>query len=213
MYAALLTDARSLVILSSLVKPILVTASLSPWLYTIPFIAIGLISLYFLRSRQVGPINEADDFPGDERKDLKEVIEFSRYAGGHPKIDQLIRPCLIYYESDTLHICKYLDSNRVNVEKIARIPKESILEIRVEDTFNLMKRMTTERWKEAKGHFTGFEKIRDEDIAFLVIDWQRDIDRQLTYFTIESLGNAMELAVKKRNALVRICKPAVLQLV
>jgi hypothetical protein len=148
----------------------------------------------------------------EQNKDLREVVEFSRYSGGHPKISEILKPCLIYYQSEFLHICKYESNNLSSIESVGKIHKESILEIRVEDTFNFMKKMTSDRWTEIKDYFEGLQNFKDEDLAFLIIDWQEGINRFQSIFTVESAGNAMEFAVRKRNAVVRICRPPVLQL-
>jgi len=189
---------------STFIKGIFDKLPFSPWLIIIPVVLIILTFLYFRYSNDEEEVVE--EYHADPQNGLPEGVIFSRYAGGHPKIEEFIQPCLIYYESDKLHICSYSVDQKAYIAEIGAIPRESITEVRVDDSFAILKKITKEQWKKLSPYFRGFDNYRDEDVGFLVIDWHDGKEQQSTYFSIEVPGSAMEYTLRKRNALVGLLR-------
>jgi hypothetical protein len=175
-------------------------AGFSPWLYVVPIALIAFI-VYYRKQRPIEISIEEDDAPA-LKPAVREVVEFNRYAGGHPEINELVYPCLVLFQSGMLQICKYLDANRSEISCVGTIPLESILEIRVEDVFTMKRKMTPESWRISKKHFEGLNHKKGTEVAFTVIEWMKDNEHRSTYLCIED-DFAMEIAVKKRNAVLQ----------
>lgn len=188
--------------LFSSAKAIMDQLSFSPWLFLIPIIGI-IVTYLLLRLRKDQTEIEEELESSAQGSAFIEALEVTRYAGGHPLLNDLVQPCVLSFESESLHLNKYFDEQRNTVVSLVEIPKDSIVELKIEDSFTMMKKMTSERWQQVSKHFQGLENSRDEDVAFLVIVWQYELTDQCTYFSIESPGNAMEYALRKRNTLLK----------
>ena len=191
--------------LFSSVKAIMDQLPFSPWFLIIPIIGVGVIYLIFRIRKQKEEYPIESESPEPVPNNM-EIIEMERYAGGHPLLNDAIQPCILCIQSSVLHLCSYTGESKGTITSLMEIPVDDIIELRIEDSFTMMKKMTSERWKQVSKHFHGLENRRDEDVAFLVVEWQYELSTQQTYFAIESVGNAMEVALRKRNALMKFMR-------
>jgi hypothetical protein len=180
-----------------------------PWLIAVPL--VGIIVIFFRRSKRTySPILE-ETRQTEAKPDCKEVVEFTRYAGGHPDIHEPILPCVVHVKPQIFEICKYINDIKTQVICVGMIPIESIIEIRVEDVFTMKRKITPENWKHSLKYFEDLNDSKGDEIAFIVIEWIRDTEHMFTYFCIVN-ELAMEIAVKKRNAILKKARQATLQL-
>lgn len=184
-------------------------AEFSPWLYVIPFAGIAFI-IYYRKNRSSTQFIEEEDLP-DSQPNFKEVVEFNRYAGGHPEINELVHPCVIQITQGAIQVCKYMDGSRNQVCCVGSIPMDSVTEIRVEDVFTMKRRMTPESWRISRKYFEGLNHKKGNEVAFTVIEWVKDDEHRSTYLCIED-DFAMEIAVKKRNAVLQKTRVQALQM-
>jgi hypothetical protein len=183
-------------------------SSLSPWIYSIPLAVILLIILYWVfRPPNALPV---EDEISEPKPESREVVEFNRYAGGHPEINEVIHPCAIHIRSGILQICKYDIHDKGKVCCVGKIPMDSITEIRVEDVFTMKRKMTPESWNSSYKYFEDLNNRKGTEVAFTVIDWIEDKVHRSTYLCIED-DFAMEMAVKKRNAVMKKARQQTLQ--
>ncbi|NVO20975.1 MAG: hypothetical protein HXX13_14840 [Bacteroidetes bacterium] len=182
--------------------------SISPWYYLIPASAIGFF-FYYRVTRNPKAKKKPDKSPGDSTE-FKEIVEFNRYAGGHPAINEVIVPCVVHLTPGMLQICKYADAAMMDVTIVGEIPLKSINSMRVVDVFTMKKKMTSENWNGSNKYFNGLYDRRATEVAFLVIEWLNDSVHQSTYLCIED-AFAMEKAIKKRNAVIYKARHQALQ--
>jgi hypothetical protein len=180
---------------------------ISIWLYLIPLTGIAI--LIFRKAKP--DLDFSVTTKNIVEPNSKEVVEFNRYAGGHPEINELILPCIIHLQPGYIEICKYVGSDQVQVSCIGRIPIDDVLEIRVEDVFTMKRKMTREAWEVSHKYVESLNDRRGSEVAFIVIEWKDKEINRFTYLCIEDEA-AMETALKKRNAVVKKAKQNVLQI-
>jgi len=183
-------------------------ASFSPWFYVIP--VAGIAFIFYYRSQKPVSLLKEDAIVPESKPDCKEVVEFNRYAGGHPEINEVVHPCLIHLQPGIIQICKYLADDKSRVACVGKIPMESVVEIRVEDIFTMKRKMSTESWLISHKYFEGLSNRKGTEVAFIVIEWVMDEEHRFTYLCIEG-DFAMEIAVKKRNAVVKKARQQAIQ--
>lgn len=194
---------------------IFIPASFSPfnlnlpsWLWVLPasLISVGFYLLW-RKTRSDGNIEPVSSVP---RADTKSVIEFSRYAGGHPEIDIDILPCVVFIEQEYIHLCRYQDSERKQLGSLGKIPMNEIREFRVEDVFTMKRKLSPENWDLTIKHLLDLNQRKGSEVAFVVIEWIFEGKTANTYLCIEG-EYAMEWALGKRNLLVKAGRKEVLQ--
>lgn len=161
---------------------------------------VVLISLLILLLRRRGKEYDTEEdadplyYLGNQR------LMTSFYAGGHPEIDEMIRPCVIYVSGDSLSIGLINNENENLVRTMGQIPLDEIQGIRVVDSFNF-------RYKSEKNDLDNsmkfirqldFEEI--PDLAFVTIEWKAQGQVCRTHFGIIS-QDAMHYALIIRNEL------------
>lgn len=176
------------------------------WVPAASLISIG-IYLLWRRSR---PSEDVDSTGSVPRADTKSVIEFNRYAGGHPDIDIDILPCVVFIEQDFIHLCRYQDAERKQLGSLGKIPMNEIREFRVEDVFTMKRKLSPENWDLTIRHLLDLNQRKGSEVAFVVIEWVFQGKTINTYLCIEG-EYAMEWALGKRNLLVKAGRKEVLQ--
>ncbi|MBK7173871.1 MAG: hypothetical protein IPH84_11700 [Bacteroidales bacterium] len=134
-----------------------------------------------------------------------EVIQTTLYAGGHPEISEAIMPCLIYTSGGSIFIGKDASESGNECKALGSIPVTSLLDIRVEDVFTLKRKMTADRWVHSREYLQCLNNKKEEELAFVVIEWEKNNQHFITNLCIEG-DRAMENALAKRNALYKKCR-------
>lgn len=160
-------------------------------------VIIAVLVLLLKRRNKVYD-NEEDSDPLYYLGNLRLMTSF--YAGGHPGIDEMIRPCVIFVSGENIAIGLINNGHENIVRTMGMIPLDDIQGIRVVDSFNF-------RYKSEKNDLDNsmkfirqldFEEI--PDLAFVTIDWKSDGNALRTHFGIIS-QDAMHYALIIRNEL------------
>jgi hypothetical protein len=179
-----------------------------PWIIAILVATIALFLIIWNKRKNSLVIME-NKLP-ESRTDCREVVEFYRYTGGHPDINEAIIPCVVSMKPGSIQICRYANESRTQIACMGIIQTESVVEIRVEDVFTMKRKMTPEQWQVSHKYFDDLNDANGDEIAFIVIEWLLNEEHQFTYLCIRN-SFAMEIAVKKRNAIIKKSRQESLQ--
>ena len=134
---------------------------------------------------------------------ISKEIETGKYIAGHPELDDSIENTIIFPKKDSLFIMKKDKASLlVEIKENAKITKESIKNILVEDQSTIEKRVTVGRLLLVGVFAFALKKKKKNETAFITIEWNDGKFDHETIFQFEGT-NAMQIANKARNKIMR----------
>jgi hypothetical protein len=194
-----------ILVIGAFINALFSTTGQLPVILTMIIVPIAVVIVaYYIRSRKKG----IHDLPGKQNLDIDKKNDqlsllFNRYAGGHPDIQEVIKPCLIRMDPEEITFGKILHHG--NIIRTGGIPIESVIDIKVESIFSLSKKLTIEKWKEYFPFVQDLGNLPDDEFAFMVITWERDSEIHRTSLGILGIG-APERALDLCNKAMKLLR-------
>lgn len=155
-----------------------------------------LILLLRRRGKEYDTEEDADPlyYLGNQR------LMTSFYAGGHPEIDEMIRPCVIFVSGESLSIGLINKEHENLVRTMGLIPLDDIQGIRVVDSFNFRYRSEKNDLDNSMKFIRQLDFEEIPDLAFVSVEWKSEGQILRTHFGVIS-QDAMHYALIIRNEL------------
>jgi hypothetical protein len=186
---------------------ILVPGWIGLGLIILAIIVLGYIVIRRSKKKYFNKTIRVIDLPLDDN-----VVDIGWYLNGYPGSKETIIPSVIYSKNGKLHICKREEDTDIPETQSKTIPLEYVNDIKVEDAFTFKRKMDAERGELSREFVSYLEHKKETEIAFVLINWKKNLEEFHTRFCIEGPG-AMERAILKRNALKGICEQNITSLV
>lgn len=132
----------------------------------------------------------------------KEIVNVGTYAGGHPGIDNNIKPAVIYRKEKKFMIA-YRETPFSYPMIKGEIPTERIKEIILDDATTLDNKITVGRILLVGIFALGWKKKKKNELAFVTIEWNDGRFKHSAIFSFEG-KDAMQKANTARNRLLKI---------
>jgi hypothetical protein len=167
------------------------------------FILVAVIIIIIITGISATNQEKALNEDLEKRKIDKNNLFFAgSYVGGHPDIDNHIPRCAIYPKDGSIII--FNQTTIIDIpKKIGSIDYESVIDITVEDSSSIEKKVTLGRVLLVGIFALAWRKKKKNELYFLSINWKTDRFEHSTLFSFEG-KDAMSNANKLRNKLINL---------